>query len=140
MSYILPIVLIVASNIVYQLCTKAVPKSVDPLASLTVTYLTGAICSAILYFILNGVPDLIAEYKRINLAPFILGISVVGLEAGFIYAYKAGWQVSTLSIVQSIFLTIALILIGVMFYKEAMTASKIIGIIICLVGLYFINR
>ncbi len=31
----------------------------------------------------------------------MLGIVIVGLETGWIYAYKAGWQVSTGFIVQS---------------------------------------
>ena len=75
-----------------------------------------------------------------NLAPALLGISVVGLEVGFIYAYKIGWPVSTASIVQSAFLALALIFVGAVLYHEAITVNKVIGILICLVGLYFINR
>ncbi len=42
-----------------------------------------------------------------NWAPFFLGVSVVGLEVGFIYAYKNGWAVSTASLVQSAFTAIS---------------------------------
>ena len=62
------------------------------------------------------------------------------LEMGFIYAYQAGWPVSTLSIVQSAFLAVALILVGFFLYREAITWNKVVGILICLVGLGFINR
>lgn len=64
----------------------------------------------------------------------------MGLEAGFIYAYKAGWPVSTASIVQSAFLSVALIFVGALLYHEAVTPSKLIGVVICLIGLYFLNK
>lgn len=59
---------------------------------------------------------------------------------GFIYAYKAGWPVSTASIVQSAFLAVILLAVGVLFYKEAFTVNRVVGLVICLVGLYFINK
>ena len=77
---------------------------------------------------------------KTNWAPIFLGISVVGLEVGFIYAYKNGWAVSTASIVQSAFLAIALIIVGAILYHETITVNKIIGIVICLIGLYFIKK
>ncbi len=140
MSYIWPIALVVISNIIYQICAKSVPKDMDTMASMTITYLVSACCSAIMYFLINKNGNLIHEYDKMNIAPVLLGVSVVGLETGFIYAYKIGWPVSTASIVQSAFLSLALIFIGAVFYQEAITLNKVIGIVICLVGLYFINK
>lgn len=137
-SYIWPIALVVLSNVVYQICAKSVPEGMNPFASLTVTYLVGAVASGALYFILGG-NNLIREYQKLNWAPLVLGIVIVGLEAGFIYSYKAGWQVSTASIVQSSFLAIALIFVGYLLYHEALTWNKLLGVGICLVGLVFIN-
>ena len=140
MSMVWPIALVVFSNIVYQVCAKGVPKDMDAMASMTITYLVGAICSAIMFFVMNKNGNLMQEYAKTNWAPVFLGVSVVGLEVGFIYAYKNGWAVSTASIVQSAFLAVALIIVGGVLYKEAITANKIIGIVICLIGLYFINK
>ena len=111
----------------------------DPLASLTVTYLVGALVSVVLYFILNHDGSLIKEYARINWAPFVFGLVIVGLEVGWIYAYKAGWQVSTGNIIQSCFLAIALIFVGFLLYHETLTWNKLAGIAICLVGIVIIN-
>lgn len=135
-----PIALVVVSNILYQLCAKGVPKDMDTMASMTVTYTVGAICSAIIYFVINRNGNLLGEYAKMNIAPILLGVSVVGLEVGFIYAYKAGWPVSTASIVQSAFLAVALIFVGGLVYKEPVTFNKIFGAAVCLVGLYFINK
>lgn len=140
MSMIWPIALVVFSNIVYQICAKGVPKNMDTMASMTITYLVGAICSAIMYFLMNKNGNLLQEYMKTNWSPIFLGVSVVGLEVGFIYAYKNGWPVSTASIVQSAFLAVALLFVGALLYHESISISKIIGVGFCLVGLFFLNR
>ena len=140
LSYIWPVALVVLSNVVYHVCAKSTPETMNPFASLTVTYAVGAVASAILYHVLNKGGSLIREYAHLNWSSFVLGIAITGLEAGFIYAYKAGWLVSTAQIVQSSFLAIALLIVGFFLYHEQLNASKVIGVLICMVGLYFINR
>ena len=137
--FLWPIALVVLSNIVYQISSKSVSRDIDPLASLTVTYLVAAAVSAVLYCVLGRGGNLLREYGRLNWASFALGISVVGLEAGWIYAYKAGWQISTGFIVQAAFLSALLVFVGYFLYHEALTWNKLLGIVICLVGLVFIN-
>jgi drug/metabolite transporter (DMT)-like permease len=139
-DYVWPIALVVLSNTFYQICAKEVPEKMDPFASLTVTYLVGAAVSFALFGLLNRGGSIVAEYQKLNWAPFVLGLVLVGLETGFIYAYRAGWTVSTAAIVQSAFLGVVLIFVGMLLYKEAITPTKVAGILICLVGLYFINK
>ena len=59
---------------------------------------------------------------------------------GFIFAYKAGWKVNTLSVTTNAILAIVLIVVGLIGYHEVISWSKVLGVAICLVGLYFINR
>lgn len=139
LSYIWPIALVVFSNVLYQICAKSVPQNLNPFASLTVTYAVGAAASLILFFALNKGESLLAEYGKLNWVPFVFGLTLVGLEVGFIYAYKAGWPVSTASVVQSAFLAAALIIVGFLLYREPMTWNKIVGMAVCLVGLVIIN-
>ena len=138
-NYVWPIELVILSYVVYQICAKSVPKEINPFASLTVTYIVGALASAILYFVLGRNGNLIKEYNKLNWAPFVLGIVIVGLETGWIYAYKAGWQVGTGFIVQSAVLAVMLLIVGCFLYQEALTWNKVVGVIICLIGLVFIN-
>ena len=56
-----------------------------------------------------------------------------------IFAYKTGWPVSTASIVQSSFLSVALIVVGWLLYRETLSWNKLVGVAICLVGLIVIN-
>ncbi|MBQ0051897.1 MAG: EamA family transporter [Treponema sp.] len=138
-NYIWPLALVVFCNTFYQICAKSVPGTMNPFASLTVTYLVGAVVSLILYFIFEKDANLIAEYKKLNWAPFVLGIVVVGLEAGYIHAYKAGWPVSLAQIVQASVLAVILILVGYFLYKESLSWNKIAGVLVCLAGLVLIN-
>ena len=139
MSYIWPMALIVGSNIIYQICAKSVPDKVNPFASLTVTYLVSAAACGIIYIFTGPRGALLKEYEKLNWAPFVLGIVIIGLEAGWICAYKAGWQVSTGFIVQSAFLASALLLVGYFLYHEPLNWSKMVGVVLCLIGLVFIN-
>ena len=138
-SFVWPIALVVLSNTVYHICSKSMPAEIHPFASLTVTYLVGAVLSGILFFVWNPEDNLFREYGKLNWAPFALGIAIVGLEAGFIYAYKAGWQVSTASVVQNAFLALVLVIVGVLLYREQISWNSLVGIGLCLVGLAFIG-
>ena len=138
-AYIWPIALVVFSNTLYQICAKSVPEGMNPLASLTVSYLIGAVVSCVLYFALNRNADLIREIRQLNWAPLVLGVVIVGLEVGFIYAFRAGWQISIAQIISSSILAVILIFVGYLLYHEAITWNKICGIIICIAGLILIN-
>lgn len=139
MNYIWPIALVIISNLVYHITAKSSPSELNPFAGLTITYSVGAVTSLILYFLLNKKADILTEFSHLNWAPFALGVAIVGLEAGYLYAYKNGWAVGSAQIVQSSILAVALIVVGALLFRERITWNKIIGIIICLIGLVFIN-
>lgn len=138
-SYIWPVALVILSNVLYHVCAKSMPEEVHPFASLTVTYLTGAIVSGILYYALSSQANLLRECSKLNWAPFVLGIVIVGLEGGWLYAYTAGWQVNTGFIVQSVFVSVVLLFVGYFLYHETLTWNKMLGVAVCLLGLVFIN-
>lgn len=140
MSLYWPIILIVVSNIFYNICSKSTPSTLNPFAALTITYMIGTLASAAAFFLLNPGDSLIQQYKQLNWSTFVLGFVVVGLEAGSIYMYKAGWNISTGQLVYSSILALCLIAVGHFFYHEAITVTKVIGILVCLIGLFLINK
>lgn len=140
MQMIWPIAVIVLSNVFYNVCSKSTPDKINPFASLTITYIIGAVVSVIMYFALNTRGNLLQEYRHLNWSAFVLGLAIVGLEAGSIYMYKAGWNISTGQLVYSSILAMILMGVGYLFYHETITGTKLAGILICMVGLYFINK
>lgn len=139
-AYWWPIILVVASNTLYQICAKLLPTNVHPLASVTVTYLFGALLTFVLLRFLSPEQNFMREYTRINWTSFVLGICVVGLEVGMLYAYRVGWPVSTASVVQSAFVAVSLLALGALLFHEPLTANKVIGVVVCLVGLWFLSK
>lgn len=140
LSYYLPVLLIVGSNVVYHVGAKSVPKDLNPMISTIVAYLIGATFAFIIYLATNPAKELLSQFKLVNWAPIVIGLSVVGLEAGFILLYRVGWNISIGSLVCNILLALALIVVGVLAYKEAVTGQQFIGIALCIIGLVFINK
>ncbi len=135
-----PIILIVFSNVFYNIFAKSQPVNLNPFASLTVVYVVAAIVSGIFYFVQNPGQSLIGEYKNLNWTSIVLGIAIVGLEVGSLYMYKVGWNINTGYLVHSSILSICLLFVGFFLYGEAISLTKILGAIVCVIGLILINK
>ena len=70
LSYLWPLVLVIVSNTVYNICTKSTPQNIQPFASLTMTYLISAVISAVLFFVFSEDRNLFTEISKANWAPF----------------------------------------------------------------------
>jgi len=138
-AYIWPLGLVVLSNVFYQIAAKSVPGGLDPFASLTITYVVGALISFMMFLAIGKGGNIFHELPKANWAPFVMGLAVVGLEVGYIYVYKAGWPISSAQIIQAAVLAIILIFVGYFAYHEKLTWNKIVGIIVCIGGLALIN-
>lgn len=138
--YVFSIVLIVLSNIFYNVCQKSIPGKVNPFSALVVTYFTSAIVSLSVLFFTKHDKGILNSFKGLNWTSIVLGVSIVGLEFGYLMAYRAGWNISVGSLVANIALSIILVPIGIIFYKEGFGINKIIGVVFCIIGLILINR
>lgn len=138
--YIFSIVLVVVSNVMYHLCQKSTPQKANPFSALIVTYLTAAFVSFIAFHFYKTDKGLFQSFKDLNWTSIALGFCVIGLEFGYLMAYRAGWNISVGSLVANIFLALILIPAGILFYKEGFDFNKILGAIFCIAGLVLINR
>lgn len=136
---IFPIALVVISNCFYNITTKKTPENANAFLSLAVTYTTAAVISLIIYFVSSRNTSITEEIKKLNWTSLVLGMVIIGLEIGYILAYRAGWNVSMAPLVANCCLAIVLIFIGVFLFKESVTLKHIIGIVISLIGLTIIT-
>lgn len=136
---IIPIIMIVASNCFYHIFSKSTPQGINAFATLMVTYLTATIITGIFFILFVKPENVLFELEKINWASIGLGIAIIGLEAGYIFAYRSGWQVNTAPLIANTCLAIALIVIGALLYKENITIKQLAGIAICLIGIVMIN-
>jgi len=139
-KYVLPIVLIVLSNIVYHICQKSTPQGANPFAALLATYLTAAVLTGFAWLFYKSDKTFLQSFSDLNWTSIVLGVALVGLEVGYLLAYRVGWNISVGSLVANILLALMLIPIGILFYKEGFQINQIIGAVFCIVGLVLINR
>lgn len=92
-----------------------------------------------MFFATSKSKSIFAEFSKTNWAPFVLGIVIVGLELGYILAYRNGWKMNTVSVTANIALAVILILVSFVFYKESITVKQIAGMLLCAGGLILIS-
>lgn len=138
-SMLYPILIIVLSNVLYNVCTKSTPNEVNAFATLSVTYLVAAAVSFATFFITSKNKNILTEFSKTNWTTFVLGFVIIGLELGYILAFRNGWKMNTASVTANITLAVALIFVSMIFYKESITLKQIAGIVLCGGGLVLIN-
>ncbi len=138
--YVFPIVLVIISNVMYNVSQKSTPQNVNPFSALFITYLIAAVFTIAAAQFYKTNKGFVQSIYDLNWTTLVLGLSIVGLEIGYLLAYRAGWDLSIGSLVANISLALILIPIGVLFYQETFELHKIIGIVLCIIGLIFINK
>ena len=137
-NMIWPMALVVVSNSLYHVVAKETPAGANAFLSLTVTYLTAAAVSAVMF--LAGGSGLLPELKRLNWTAPVMGAVIIGLELGYILIYRAGWKVSLGSLAANLCLACVLLAVGVLVYREAVTLRQLAGMAVCAVGLVLVTR
>lgn len=139
MNYYFGIILAIVSNVFYHICQKSIPNQINPFTTLVVTYFTAGIACLVALPFFSGYGSIFTIYKQIHWASIALGFSIIGLEAGFLLAYRAGWKISLAAGIANAIVAALLVVIGLVFYREQLTLQNIIGIALCLAGLLLIQ-
>lgn len=129
-----PLALVVFANILYNLAAKSVPRGCSPWTVLVVTYLTASFLSFVSYFIFEKDRDFLASLAHTSWIGLVLGLSMVGLEVGYIFMYRSGWKISVAALLANVLLAVILLFIGLLFYREHLSMRQLAGICLCLLG------
>ena len=139
MLFYVSISIAVLSSMLYHVILKLTPSDVNPAISLAVTYAVAVLVSLALLpvFPLSG--SVVGALKDLNWASYALALALVGLEVGFLLAYRAGWNISTAAVFVNVAVTLLLLPIGVVVLKERLSIVNVMGVLVCVVGLVMIN-
>jgi drug/metabolite transporter (DMT)-like permease len=139
--YYISILIVIISNIIYHISQKSISKTLNPMISMIVTYSTALIITFIILLIFPVEKSSIStEIKSINWASVLLGMAVVGLETGFLLMYRSGWNISFAAIFSNVIVTLLLIPVGMYFFKDKITLTNTLGVILSIVGIFLINK
>lgn len=138
-SYYYPVLIIVSSNVLYDISAKAFPKEINAQAGLTAYYVIAAVVSLALFYLTSEVKNFPAELKKVTWATFTLALGCTGIDLGYVLLFRAGWNISFGSLICNITIAISLILVGKIFFHEYINKYHLIGISMCLAGFALIN-
>ena len=130
----------VISSIFYHITQKATSPRVNPAIALLVTYATAFILTLPLlrFFPLSN--SLVESLRRVNWATFGLAIAIVGLEIGFLLAYRSGWSVNLTGVAVNVAAAVVLVPVGITFFREQPSLINIMGVFVCIAGLIMLNK
>jgi drug/metabolite transporter (DMT)-like permease len=139
LAFYLGVGIAIVSNVLYHIFQKVTPPGVHPLAALGVTYLTAlVVCIALLpVFPLTG--GILPSLRGVTWASVALGLAVVGLELGFLLAYRGGWIISLAALITNATVALLLLPVGWAVFRERLSGVNLIGAALSLVGLILVN-
>ena len=136
--FALSLAVIVLSSVVYHVSQKSIPRDAHPLVSLLVTYAVAAAITLLLlpFFPLRGTVG--QALRKINWSSAAVGAAIVGVEIGFLLAYRSGWRISIGSAAANAAVAIVLVPTGLLFFNEKLSGVNAAGLVLCLVGLLLV--
>lgn len=138
--YVISIALTIGANVSYHLFQKSISVNAHPMVSLTATYIVSLIVTGLVLPFLNLRGGVMGQLATLNWATFALGLSLLALELGFLLAYRAGWQISIAAVFSNVAVTILLIPIGIIFFKERLNVHNVIGILLAVASLWLMSK
>jgi uncharacterized membrane protein len=139
-NYYLPLILTVGGNLIYHLSQKMVPKEANPLYTMIIVYSIAIIACAACALFYPGDKTLWQTARESNWTIFAMGLSIAMIEVGFLITYRVGWNISTAAVIVSVAVTLMLIPIGVLAFKEQLSARNVVGLLFCLLGLILVAK
>ena len=135
-----PLLLVVGGSLLYHVAAKSVPKTLEPFGALVGVYATALAASLLAYALARrgSIPMHISALWHPTVAA--VGIGALMIELGFLLTYRAAWPVSIASVMTNGLVAVLLIPVGAAIFGEAITAIRVAGIVLCLLGISLIQR
>jgi multidrug transporter EmrE-like cation transporter len=124
----------------YHLVLKVTPPGVNPLLSLMLTYALVTVVFGVILLVAPGGFDWRQELRHLNWTALALAVVIVGLDLGFLYLYRGGFEVSLGALVTQSAAAMLLLVVGVAVFREKLSAANVAGLVLCLAGLWLVNR
>ncbi len=135
-----PIVIVVLGNVLYHLGQRAIPREANAVVATLVAYLVAmAGTFATIPILARGV-DLGSAWRVLNWSTVLVGIGIVGVELGFLLAYRSGWVLGNASLTANVCVAVVLLAVGTLVFREPLSFTRLTGVGLCLCGLWLVTR
>jgi len=132
--------LAIGSTVAYHLITKLVPAGAHPVATLMTAYVFGSLLCVGILLATPAEAGFRSHFAQVNWTAPALAVSIVLIDLAFILLYRSGFPVSLGALVTQVAAALALLGLGYLFFKDRLSATNIVGVALCLAGLWLVNR
>ena len=130
--YYAALALTVVSVVGYHATMKLVPPTLNPFLPLAAAYLLAfVLCLLGLWLWPHGSRN----WSELRPGVIVIAVAVVGIELGFLLAYRAGMHVGYAALAVNVCSALVLIPLGLWYFKEHLTPAKLAGVALSLGGL-----
>ncbi len=129
----------ILSSVLYHFSQKSTPANVNPAVAILITYVVAFFLTLILVLFIPTQIGFLAEVRQLNWASYLLAISIVGLEVGYLLVYRAGWNVGIAAVLVNVAASLLLVPVALWVFKQHLSWINLVGILVCLVGLVMLN-
>ncbi|MEJ2794245.1 EamA family transporter [Iodobacter sp. LRB] len=130
--YVLAILLAVAGSVIYHLSIKFVPNEINPFLSLSISYgIALLLCLPGIYYYGGS-----RSVQVLNWSVGGVALGILGIELGFLLLYRAGGHLGMSSLMTNAASTLLLLPIGLWFFRESFSITRVLGMGLSLCGLW----
>ncbi|MDK2125378.1 EamA family transporter [Parachitinimonas caeni] len=135
--YIAALLIAAIGSVVYHLSVKQVPADSNPFLALAISYgfaLIACIGGMVLF------PAGNRSLAALNWSSAGVALGIVGIEVGFVLAYRSGWHVGQAALSTNVLSTLLLAPLGYWLFREQPSGSKLLGMSLSFAGLWLMMK
>ena len=137
--YALSMTILILSQVLYQVAQKKLPSGTQPFLLLAVVYAMATLaCTG--FAVIGPKAMTGAELKPLLLSwpIWLLAATVIGIEIGYLWAYRQGWSVALAFSVASTSTVVLLAIVGLFLFREGHNLWQIVGLGLALAGTWLV--
>jgi drug/metabolite transporter (DMT)-like permease len=137
---VVSLVVVVAALTGYHLAQRSMPHGLRPTPLFAFVYGAAALVMVASVTVdgSGGVRAITSSAS--HWAPWLLVVSVAGIELGVYAMYRTGWSISTASVSTQAIVAAILVVVGLLQFGEQLTATRSAGLAMCVIGAGLVAR
>lgn len=140
LPYLLPFIVTILGQVIYHIAAKQAITVKSPFELAAVAYTFGIIITCIIGIYTKQFSVIGLLQPQNLLFGASLGVGIVLIEIGYIFAYRFGLSISIGSISSIAITTLILIPISMLLFSESLSIIRVIGIFLTITGIFLIVK
>lgn len=136
-SEMLPVAMIIGGGVLYHLCQKSTPVTLDPFLALCISFGLASLTCFVISLSRHGVTA--SQWQRVNWTSFGLALALVSIESGYLIGYRFGLKLNVASFACNTIIALVLLIVGTAIYRESFSVRSAAGFVLCIGGLLLLR-